>query len=315
MSQGGLLALSVLSGICFGSMSFSYQMARRWKMPASHVALFALLGGALFFGGALYVRPALGPDGAPMNPWAAPAVVWIPTIIGVLGQIATILLMDPAQRRGPAAPVFCAMNLTFLPTALYAVGILRERITLWQGLGLAAALGCVLVAGKAQPAETAPGSTAAIRSRGDSWMYPLLLLGLMFSSSLATVVMKQLQQIPAGTGSLFDVHRGLFLFLTYGGGTVGLAAVLHRGGWADFRFGRALFLGGLAAIGSVCGFLTLCQAARLPGGVGVALVNVLCFVTIALIAAFIFKEKRNLAWHLTLWLAVLSVVLFAVGRA
>jgi drug/metabolite transporter (DMT)-like permease len=228
-----------------------------------------------------------------------------------MGQVATVLLIDPALKRGPSAPVFCAMNLIFLPAAIYAVGVLNESITLIQCLGLVVAIGCVLVAGKAQPASDSDAQV--IRSRMNWVIYPLCLLGLMLSSSLATIVMKQLQAMPCESASLFTYHKGLFLFLTYAGGSTGIGLVLTRAGWSTFQTRKAFLLGGFAAIGSISGFLTLCLVSTLPGGIGFALANIVCFVTIALICAFVFKEQRNLAWYLTILLAIIGVSLFALG--
>jgi drug/metabolite transporter (DMT)-like permease len=309
MSQTALFFVALLSGVCFGSMSWSYQMGRKWKVPANQVAFVALMTGCLFFLGYLYYQHRV--QGLPPgNPWKAPWPVWVFTIMGGMGQVATIALIDPAQKRGPSAPVFCAMNLIFLPAALYAVGVLKEYITPLQCLGLVAALGCVLVAGKAQPVSAfAP----LVRSRMDFLLYPLFLLGLMVSSSLATIAMKQLQAMPCGSTTLLTCHQGLFLFLTYGCGGVGTGLILTHTGWSQFQTRRALLLGGFSALGSIGGFLTFCLISALPGGIGFALANIAGFVTIALIAVFLFKEKRTPAWYLTLLLAILGVGLFALG--
>lgn len=292
-------------------MSYAYQMGRKWNVPATQIAFVSLLTGSIFFMGYMYYNHlALGMP--PGNPWLAPWQVWLFTIIGGIGQAIIVLLIDPAQKRGPSAPVFCAMNMVFLPAAIYAVLLLKEKITPLQYLGLATAIGCVLVAGQARPE---PASSSHVpRSRMDNLLYPLLLLGLMLFSSLATIAIKQLGAIPMGSASLFTFNKGLFLFLTYGCAALGTALKLTSEGWANFQTKKAFLLGGLVAIGSIGGFLAYCVASELPGGIGFALTNVICFVTIALISAFIFKEKRSTAWYLTILLAIASVILFSLGR-
>jgi len=302
--------MALLSGVCFGSMSWAYQMGRKWKVPAAQIAFVSLGTGTFVFLGYLYYHH-LAQGLPPGNPWRAPWPVWVFTFIGAVGQVGTVVLIDPGLKRGPSAPVFCAMNLVFLPAALYAVGVLHESITLIQCLGLVMAIGCVLVAGMAQPASDS--GVQVIRSRMNFLIYPLCLLGLTLASSLATIVMKQLQAMPVDSSSLFAYHKGLYLFLTYGCGSVGIGLVLTRIGWSSFQMRRALLLGGFAAAGSISGFFTLCLVAALPGGIGFALTNIVCFVTIALISAFIFKEKRNLAWYLTILMAIIGVSLFALG--
>jgi drug/metabolite transporter (DMT)-like permease len=296
-----LICLAMLSGVLFGAMSWPYQMGRRWGVPASHVASVLLVIGFVFFLGYWfrYDRSVL----APLSVWTLP-------LLGGLGQVLGVVLLDPAQKRGPAAPVFCALNLTFLPAAIFAVGLLGERLTAWQSLGLVAALGCVVIAGWSQPAAgDSPGTAPEVRHGG--WLYPLLLLGLMLGTSLATMVMKYLQATPAESGSLLDLHKGTYLMMTYGGSAAGMLVLLCFKDRVRVQWRRTLGLGGVAAVGSIGGFITLCSAATLPGGVGFAVTNVMCFLTIALIAAFVFKERRTLAWYGTVVLAILSVLLFA----
>lgn len=308
MSQKMMLLMALLSGVCFGSMSWSYQKGRKWNIPAPQIAFVVLTSGLFVFLGYMYFYPSV--QGQPSgHPWAAPWPVWLYSILGGIGQAVTIWLIDPALRRGPSAPVFCAMNLLFLPAAIFAVFVLKEHITGLQSVGLASAVGCVVIAGKAQSA--APSAAPGVRSRLDFLMYPLFLVGLMVSSSLSTIVMKQLQALPGETGNLFDAHRGLYLFLTYAIGSLGTGLILTRDGWSKFRVKPVLALGSLAAGGSICGFFILCRVAALPGGVGFAVANVTCFVVIALIAAFGFKERRTGAWYGTILLAILSVLLFA----
>jgi len=309
MSQNILFLFAVLSGVCFGSMSFAYQMGRKWKVPAPHIAFVTLIIGSFFFLGYLYYQH-WAKDLPPSNPWMAPWQVWVFTIIGGIGQVVTILLMDPAQKRGPSAPVFCAINLIFLPAAIYAVLVLNERISPLQCLGLVAAIGCILVAGKSHSA--CAREVQDPRSRLDRWLYLLFLVGLTVSSSLSTIVIKQLQSMPYRSATMFTFYKGLFLFITYGCTALGIGLTLARMGWAHFQTLRALLLGSFAAVGSISGFLTVCLISALPGGIGFALANVVCFVTIALITAFFFKEKRTLVWYLTILLAIISVILFAV---
>ena len=310
MEQSTLFLFAILSGICFGSMSYAYQMGRRWHVPATQIAFVALVIGSIFFMGYMYFKH-LAQGLTPGNPWLAPRQVWCFTIIGGIGQAVTILMIDPAQKRGPAAPGVCAMNLIFLPAAIYALLVLNENITALQYLGLLSAVGCVVVAGNA---GSKPCSGAHVpRAPMDRLLYPLLLLGLMVSSSLSTIVIKQLHATPFESASLFTFHKGLFLFLTYACGALGTALMLTRKGWSNFLARKAFLLGGVTAVGSICGFLAYCHVSDLPGGTGFALSNVVCFVTIAIIATLVFKEKRNIAWYLTILMAVASVILFAMG--
>ncbi len=310
MSQTILFLLSLLAGICFGLMSYSYQMGRKRNVPATQIAFFVCFTGSIFFMGYLYYNHLVY-GLPPGNPWLAPWRVWILTIIAGIGQVASIVMIDPAQKRGPGAPVFCAMNLVFLPASIFAVLVLKEKITPIQILGLAAAIACVLVAGKAQSGAAA--GVQVKKSRANSLIYPLFLAGLMISSSLATIVIKQLQAIPFESTSLFTFHKGLFIFLMYACGTLGTGMVLTREGWSNFQTRMAFLLGSLAAAGSICGFLIYCLISALPGGIGFALTNIACFITIAFIAAFIFKEKRNPSWYMAILLAIASVILFSLG--
>ena len=49
----------------------------------------------------------------------------------------------------------------------------------------------------------------------------------------------------------------------------------------------------------------------MPGGIGVGISATASLLTIALIAAFVFHERRTPAWYATIVLAIAGVLLFA----
>ncbi len=303
-----LLLAAFFSGICFGCLSFAYQMGRRWHVPASHIGLVLSIAGALFMLGMMYWQAGRAAPVA--NPWRAPSLVWIWAVTGGIGQVVTVLLINPAQRRGPSTPIFCATNLLFLPVTIYAVLVLRESVTMTQWIGLALAAVCVVVGGVAgEKAATDPASSSGGRRRT---IYLLLLAAILLASSLASIGMKQLATMSGADTSPLQTHQALFLFVIYIAIGAALAGLTFYERFKGFQLKKAMVLGGCAATASLGGFLLLFPAAALPGGVSFGMVTTASLITIALIAAGVFHERRTTAWYATIILAIISVILFAI---
>lgn len=300
-----LFLAAILAGFFFGSMSFAYQMGRRWKVPSLHIGLvFSLLDCLFFMALMLYRQPAPGSTAA----WAAPGIVWVAAIAAGASQVITLALIDPAQRRGPAAPIFCMMNLAFLPVAIYAVAWLGETMSFSQWGGLGMAVLCVIATGMT---HAAPRGTHAAPGRTSRQLaYSMILIAVLAINSIYTLAMKQLDATPAGASSLLQSHRYLFPVVVYAVIALGTAPAILRS-LAGFNPGRTILLGAIAAAGSVGGFLFLCQAISMPGGIGVGISTTASLLTIALIAAFVFHERRTPAWYATIVLAIAGVLLFA----
>src|SRR3989339_1844192 len=110
LSTSTLALLAAISGIAFSSLGLSYQWGVRRGIPACATALAVGLGGAAFFA----CKLGSGAD--------APAIVWGLGLLAGLGQGGCVLLFVPTLRRGPFSPLWCVMNIGFVPAAIYAVG-------------------------------------------------------------------------------------------------------------------------------------------------------------------------------------------------
>lgn len=302
-----LFLAAVLAGFFFGSMSFSFQMGQRWKVPSLHIGFVLSLLDCLFFLGLLLFQPA--PAAAETGAGHGAAWVWIAAIAAGATQVLTLALVDPAQRLGPAAPIFCMMNLAFLPVSLYAIALLGETMspTQWGGLGLAVL--CVISTGMMHSVPR--GSHAAPAPASRRMAYAGILAVILVVNSIYTLAMKQLDAMPAGATSLLQTHRNLFPMLVYAVIALGTAPSILRS-LSGFNPARAIPLGAIAGAGSVGGFICLSRAISIPGGIGVGISTTASLLTIALIAAFIFREQRTPAWYATIILAIAGVLLFAV---
>lgn len=303
-----LLLAAFFSGVCFGGLSFAYQMGRRWHVTASHIGLIASIVGALFMLGMMYWQA--GRATPVVNSWRAPIPVWIWAVTGGIGQAVAVLLINPAQRRGPSMPIFCAMNLFFLPVTIYAVLVLHESLTVTQWIGQALAAICVVAGGLA--GDKISAGPVSNSGGGSRFVYLLLLATMLLASSLASVGMKQLAAMPGAGTNLLQTHQALFLLIIYLVIIMALACLLFHERFKGFRPMRAILLSGGAAMASLGGFLLLFPAAALPGGISFGMVTTASLITIALIAAGVFHERRTTAWYATIILAVISVILFAI---
>ena len=196
---------------------------------------------------------------------AAPLRVWGLGLAAGLAQYVANRSVNSALRRGPLSPVWCAASVTFLPALLYARLALGEQIT---GMRLAGVLlACVCVVLGAFHGATAEKDGAA-QSRG--WraiaIYTMLLLLIVPTAASLVVSNKILgsQLLPDGRNAM-DAFGLVFFMACYGVLGFGLLidSLVRNPPPRESR--RAMmWLGGLATIGSVGGFLVLRLAAASP---------------------------------------------------
>lgn len=296
--------LAVLAGLSFSLIGVAYRFGQ--NRGITPIQIIALAGPfcVVFFGAQTHFAS-----------WTqAPRAVWLWAIAAGMGQYLCLLLVNKALRLGPLSPLWCASNLTFLVTALFAALFLGERISMFQALGLAGGIGAVLAGVWSVSPSASAARPSAPGRLGQRLEYALILGLLMLCNSLSAIAIKSLNQhtLPAG-GDALSQFSGVFTTTIYITLSLGaLTDITLRGAWP--RPDRArIGLSALAGGGSICGFLLWCFCATLPAAILFTLSSIASVIGAGLVSVFLFREKTSRFWFLMMALAVLTVILLNLG--
>lgn len=293
--------LAVLSGLSFSLIGVSYRFGQSRGITPIQIIVWASPFCVIFFGAQ-----------TPLGAWAeAPRAVWLWALAGGIGQYLCLLLVDKALRLGPLSPLWCASNLTFLVTVLFAALFLGEHITPLQGLGLAGGIGAVL-AGVWSVTPAAPALRPDARGGlGQRLEYALILGLLMLCNSLAAIAIKALSGHPLpGGGNALSQFSGVFTTMIYLVSWLGvLMDISLRSAWRRPASGQ-IGLAALAGVGSIGGFLLWCLCAVLPAAMLFTLSSLANVMGAGLVSVVLFREKASGFWFLMMGLAVATVILF-----
>jgi len=126
-----------------------------------------------------------------------------------VGQFALVYGVRQALRMGPLSPMWCALNLSFVPVILFAQVFLREPVTLLGILAVAVAVVAVILGslrgqpgkrpGAAKTASSASASASKPRATRMFILYGLLLFGLLAANSVINIGIKELGTPTAST--------------------------------------------------------------------------------------------------------------------
>ena len=299
--------LSILAGICFSLMTLAYEAGRMRRVAPPLIIFSVGIVGMLVFG----CRWVMTSHGAPaFSKW-----VFLGGVLAGLAQGGAVQLIGPARQRGPFTPINAALNLMFVPTALYAVLFLRQPLNGLTMTGLCLAAVCV-VAGSQTTQQ--PPTTGALPDHKTRWKalqarleYLGILCLLIGAVGVSGIIMQDLSARLLEPGiTWFDRFHDCFYFALYGGLIIPCVGHFVRFMRAGVSFGDFAWLGLLAGFGSTAGFFLLVYAARLPAGIGFASACVSTILSGAVICALLFGEPRNRAWYVSATCAVLAVLCF-----
>ena len=291
-----LLALAAFSGVAWSLLGIAYRAGQLRGVSPVQVALGVATVGAISFG--------LDARAVPMA--QVPALVWWLAAATGLGQFICLKLMRPALDRGPLSPLWCTINLAFVVAVVYARLFLGEQIAPLALAGLAAAIGCVVVASLGQHQTTPSG---AQRGASDYLIYGGLLLLILLSNSLWLTCIKYLSaaHLPSGA-TLMQAYGSVFSAAVYGGLgllIVGDLLIVRQ----PIKVRALLATGGLGAVGSILGVWALARAGALPAAVVFTINCTLSLLFAALVSAFAMGGKRTPIWYGTVLLAIAAVLL------
>jgi drug/metabolite transporter (DMT)-like permease len=297
-----LLLLAALSGLCLSIIGIAFRIGQNRGVIPLHISMFMGLAGAIFFGVQMDWSQ-FGEIGF---------FVWGMALLTTLGQIVAMHLVKIALSKGPLSPLWAAMNLTFLPVIIYSAVVFTEPVTAFQVAAILAGVLCVTFAAYTQRGESSPKDDKPAQPSSSRVTYALLLVAILLGNSLVFIVIKDLGTRPVSldTALTFLVaYTGPIYFIMYLslGLFSGLTAVIQKA--KPRRMGDLIWIGMLAAAGSISGLLLLKVCVPLPAGVVFTINGVTTILGGALASVLFFREKVFWGWYGTVGFGVLAVLL------
>ncbi len=296
------VVLAVVAGMAFSAIAWAYRAGAAHGIATCFAAVGMGLAGVLWFG----VRSFLGADAPGLE---APPLVWYWGVANGLAQGYIVYLFRIGLQHGPLAPLWCASSLMFVTPAVYAVGLLGERLNGFQIAGMLAAFACVVAASLGQREDNAPRATGLKQKLA----YLVMLVVLMVLNGLGGAILKYMAATEWHGAPLNPRFNNCYMLGVYGALLVWVGTAAIRTGRPAAGLGRVTGYATLAGAGSVIGMALTSLVSRLAGGTGFAIIAVSAVLTGSLITSFGFQERRGRAWWATVALAVAAVILFNRG--
>ncbi|MDP6379968.1 MAG: hypothetical protein QF662_01375 [Phycisphaerae bacterium] len=307
MTETLAIALAALAGVFFAILGIAYRLGQSRKVPLVNVVLVSAALGALFFG--LQSIPLLR-----LAPWRVYA--W--GVAAGFTQYWCIKGIAAALRRGQLSPVWCAMNLAFVPAIIYAYFALGETLNFTQAAAIASAIACVAVASagprgtrgpSVEPLSVRVDLQRPVRTPGGKFLYGAILLLILVSNSVTNMGLKALSVPVAGGPTDMEHYRSVFLACIYLSLMIAVAVEIIFT-TRSLALGRwTLGLGAMAAGGSIAGLSLLAICARWAAADVFPAVGVSSILVAAVVSVLAFRESPGWMWLATVALGLLSVVL------
>lgn len=278
--------LPVLAGLAFATIGVCYQAAeRRGVAPVRLLLFMAIFGAALF----AYRSSSAGD-------WSLPGTLVAWAAVAGLGQYGCMKLVGVGMKLGPFSGLWCMLSMNFAPVIVYAAIAQQTVPTPAQGIAVAAALACCVIASTTvkQPEDRAAGRPRYLA-------YGLLLLSVLILNAILNMGLQRLAGDTANTSR--------FLFVAYLAIAAGclfdmIAAIPGRA-----ELARALLPGLAAAAGSICGMLAISAAAARSGPRAFLVSSIVMLLIPMLVSVIVFRERPTGRWIATLALGLIAVAL------
>lgn len=288
--------ISIFIGLLFGCNGIFYKIGSTGKVyPIQGAAILSVLGLPLF---ALLGR----------HEWSN--FSWRVLVAGLVFGVTQYLgvrLLRAALKHGPLSPAWCAQSLNFVPVILYSAFFLGERLSFFQYGSLLATIGAIIAAacganGGTKTKATSPSQIVA---------YGLILLALLVSMSVLTVGLKfcTVYCEPGQDKTMIEATGNIILSLTYL--FIGLSCAIDLTIERHWIFNREAVISGAGImICTTSGYLlTLLFISKIPAIVLFAASNAASILLASWASVLYFKEKKTLAWGLTVAFATLAILL------
>ena len=291
--------MAALSGICFTGIGTAYKLGSSRGVSTCHILL-----GLCVVGMAACAPPAFS------SQMHAPALVWILGVVAGLSQYVTIRLIGKGLSLGSLSVVWCIVSLSFFPVIPYACFLFHKALDLPQWLGLLAAFACVLTASWGSKPQVptgilTPGVKAPPHRR---LLFLLVLASILMGNSISNILQNHLSQTPLDSSSKYlETYGAIWMFILYA--SAGIAALVDLAVRRKFAapLKWVVALGAMSGISSVLGIRLQNVVSMHPmsfainGSVGI--------IAAAVLSVLFFKERISPAWHATIAMGILAVVL------
>ncbi len=292
--------LAALSGVCFSGIGTAYKLGSSRNVSTCHILLGLCVVG----------MAACAPLSFPSQ-MHAPALIWIMGVVAGLSQYVTIRLIGKGLSLGSLSVVWCIVSLSFFPVIPYDCFMFDKALYLPQWLGLLAALACVLMASWGSKPQALTSLDAAAGAKAPPHrrlLFLLVLASILLGNSVSNIIQTHLSQTPAGPQPTYLAsYEAIWMFTLYA--SAGLAALVdlavRRRLAAPWKW--VVALGALGGVSSLSGMRLQNAVAMHPmsyainGSVGI--------IIAAVLSVLFFKERISPAWHATIALGILAVVL------
>ena len=285
MLTPSLIFFVLLAGIAFGLMNTVYRLGHQRGVPAQSIAFIVTLAGTAYCVVSTWPVPF----------WQVPWQVWGLGIAVGLSQYLLVLLIAAALGHGPLSPMNCAMFLGFVLIILMARLVWNESLSVMQGIGVAVAVLCVIVA--SFQTDDKPQDNCHPRTLRAWLVYASILAGLFVVNAVANGAFKVLGMVPtSGPGSyasLYGNHYLTTLYLTLG---VCLSLDIRVRGKPQGPLRWRIGLGLVAGFSSIVGMSLMRLCASLPAAFTFPVVALTLILGGALVSVFYFGERTTRAW-------------------
>ena len=285
--------LSILSGVFSAVIGIGYRIGSKGKVYPIQAALLLDAAGIIIF--------------SSLGKWQydLPASVWLCGIIAGLTQYAAIRLLREALQRGPLSPAWCAIGLSFIPVLIYCWFFRGETPTVWQILSVCATVGAIVAAsiGNAKAA----GNGQKLENKKAALIYGILLISILFSSSVIYIILKAASYIRYNDMTLLGCFGNQIMTITYL--FLMLPSVFDLSLSNTWQFNKYFWFGGLlVAVGGIGSFGIQLLIMNAPAVVVFALSGVTSLLAASLTSVYVFHEKRTVYWYVTVLLAVAAIL-------
>ena len=287
--------LPALVGCLFALIGVGYRLGQARGVGTPTVVLYMALAGTVVF--------AVRSFGLPIG--EVPARVWVLGIAAGLSQYATIKLCAAALERGPLSPLWCALNMVFVPVILYARVAFGETLSPLKIVGILVAIASVVSASKGQ------GSTDG--KPGGGAVYFAILISATLGNAVLHGSIKDLgAHLTPDNIPLMTKFGDLFLLLLYASLGLPIAVELivtrTRGVFAPAAIGT----GAMAAFGSLAGFFLMGVCASYPAVLVSTLSAIFSLMGGSLASVLFFGERATKWWWIMMGLAATAVIMVSV---